>query len=495
MRQRTGYRVFGLAGCRWIVAGKSPARQPEAFLTTSGKWGSALKCGYDALAVQGRAEKPAYLFIHDGNIEIRDASAIWDGQLSKPAMLSSELGKGVSVLAIGQAAENQVAFATALAEGGASVSGGMGSIMGSKRLKAIAVAGSHRPKAAHPERLQKLVELLRQIRGSALEVPSPWRVPGVTVKENCYGCGIGCSRHAYPGDKGRRFKSFCQATGVYSKLAMDYFGKWNEVQLKAIQLCDGYGLDTAVMAPLILWLVNCYREGLVSEKETGLPFSKAGSEEFIEILTRKIALREGFGDTLARGTLEAAESLGNKAKALTVKYVATGTNENKDYDPRLILTTALLIATEPRKPVAQLHGISGNVLITWTSWARGIKDAFFTTDALREAACRFWGGPMAVDFSTYEGKALAAKKVQDRSYAQESLILCDLHWPMIVANFAGGLVGDPSLESQILWAITGQEIDEAGLNRMGERIGNLQRAVLLRQGWGGRGRPDPGLLF
>jgi aldehyde:ferredoxin oxidoreductase len=484
----TGF--FGLAGCRWIIGGKSPSRRPEAFSygNLGGKWGAALKyAGYDALAVQGKADRPVYLYIHDDKVEIRDASALWGkSAFDATDSIHEELGKGVCVLTIGPAAENMVVFATALADGGASVSGGMGSIMGSKNLKAIAVAGDRRPTAASPEKLQQLVEWLRQIRGSALEVPSPWRVAGITVKENCYGCGIGCSRHGYPGEKGRRYKSFCQATGVYSKPVMDYFGKWNEVQLKAIQLCDGYGLDTAVLAPLILWLIECFREGLISEAETGLPFSKAGSQEFIETLTRKISLREGFGDILARGTREAAETLGDRAKILTSKYVSTGTNENKDYDPRLILTTALLLATEPRKPVAQLHGISGNVLITWTNYARGMKEAFFTTEALREAAAKFWGGPLAVDFSTYEGKALAAKKVQDRSYAQESLILCDLHWPMIVANYGGSLVGDPSIESQILSAITGQEIDEAGLSLIGERIGNLQRATLLRQGWGGR---------
>jgi aldehyde:ferredoxin oxidoreductase len=484
----TGY--FGFAGCRWIICGKSPARQPEAFSygNLGGKWGSTLKyAGYDALAVQGKAEKPVYLFIHNNSVEIRDATGLWGkSTFDTIDAIKAELGEKVSVLAIGPAAENLVVFATILADGGASVSGGLGSIMGSKKLKAIVVAGERRLTAAHPEKLRLLSERFKQIKGSALEVPSPWRVAGITVKENCYGCGVGCSRHAYVGEKGRRYKSFCQATGVYSKPAMDFFGTWNEVQLKAIRLCDGYGLDTAVMAPLILWLIDCYRESLIGEKETGLPLAKAGNEEFIYILTRRIAFREGFGEILARGTLKAAETLGQRAKELTSKYIATGTNENKDYDPRLILTTALLFATEPRKPVSQLHGISGNILIMWANWARGMKDAFFSTTDLRKAASQFWGGPLAVDFSTYAGKALAAKKVQDRAYAQESLILCDLHWPMTAAYYGGSYVGDPTMESQILSAITGQEIDEAGLSRIGERIVNLQRAILLRQGWGGR---------
>ena len=91
-----------------------------------------------------------------------------------------------------------------------------------------------------------------------------------------------------------------------------------------------------------------------------------------------------------------------------------------------------------------------------------------------------------MDYTTYEGKALAAKKIQDRTYAKESLLLCDFLWPIIWIRFADDHTGDPAMESRVLSAITGEDIDEAGLNKIGERIFNLQRAVLLRQGWGGR---------
>lgn len=486
----TGF--FGLAGCRWVMCGKSPSRQPEVFSygNLGGKWGPALKyAGYDALAVKGQAEKPVYLYIHDGTAETKDASALWGlSAFDTAESIRAELGQGVSVLSIGPAAENLVVFATALADAGASVSGGIGSIMGSKKLKAIGVAGDSRPRAAHPGKLKLISELVKQIRGATFNGPSPWAIPGVTRPENCYGCGVGCSRQSYRGEKGRRFKSFCQASAVYTRPAMDYFGEWNEVTLLATRLCDAYGLDTVVMAPLISWLIDCYREDLISEEQTGLPLSRAGSAEFIEALTRKIALREGFGDILARGTLTAAAELGEKARELAEKYIATPNSETRDYDPRLIPTTALMLATEPRRPVSQLHGISGNILISWVSWATGAKDSFFSTDDLRTAAARFWGGEGAVDFSTCEGKALAAKKVQDRACMQESLVLCDVHWPMVVASAGNpaGHVGDPTLESQIHSAITGLETDEEELCRTGERIFNLQRAILLRQGWGGR---------
>jgi aldehyde:ferredoxin oxidoreductase len=486
----TGF--FGLAGCRWVMCGKSPSRQPETFLygNLGGKWGPALKyAGYDALTVQGQADKPVYLYIHDGIVETKDATKLWGlSAFDSLDGIRAELGKGVSVLTIGPAAENQVVFATALADGGASISGGIGSILGSKKIKAIAVTGDQRPKAAHPGKFQQIKEYLYKIRKSTFGGFSPWAVPGITVPENCYGCGVGCSRQSYKGEKGRRYKLFCQATGIYTQPAMDYYGETNDVPRKATMLCDGYGLDSAVMAPLISWLVNCYREGLITEAETGLPLSKAGSAEFIEMLTRNISLREGFGDLLARGTLSAAETLGEKAKELIPKFIATQNSETRDYDPRLIITTALLYATEPRRPVNQLHGISGNTLISWASWARGLEDSFFTTDDLCTVAERFWGGTKAVDFSTYEGKALAAKKVQDRSCVNESLVLCDVHWPMHVtsADNPTGHVGDPTLESQVYSAITGKETSEEELYQIGERIYNMHRAIQLQHGRNGR---------
>lgn len=486
----TGF--FGLAGCRWVICSKTPLRQPESFSygNLGGKWGSGLKySGFDALAVRGRAERPVYLYIHEGTVEMKDASSLWGlSTFATAEHITAELGKGVSVLAIGPAAESRVVFATALADAGASVSGGIPSVMGSKNLKAIAVAGNKRPKAAHHEKLKQLAEMVRQIRGSTFDGPSPWAIPGLTRQENCYGCGIGCSRQSYRGEDGRRYKNFCQAAGFYTMPAMNYYGKSSETPLLATRLNDSYGLDSASMAPLVSWLTDCYREGIITEAQTGLPLSKVGSEEFIEALTRVISHREGFGDVLAAGTLAAAATLGEKALELASKYVTNLTGETRDYDPRLILTTALMYATEPRRPVSQLHGISGNILISWASWANNAEGSFFSTTNLRTAAERFWGGAKAVDFSTYEGKALAAKKVQDRSCVNESLVLCDVHWPMTItsAECPAGHVGDPALESRIYSAVTGREPGEEELYRTGERIYNLQRAIQIRNGWGGR---------
>jgi aldehyde:ferredoxin oxidoreductase len=110
-----------------------------------------------------------------------------------------------------------------------------------------------------------------------------------------------------------------------------------------------------------------------------------------------------------------------------------------------------------------------------------------STDLVRWIGKTFWGSEEAADFSTYEGKALAAKKIQDREYAKESLILCDFAWPIKDVDCSEDHKGDPTIENRIYSAVTGRETDEAGLNTIGERVFNLQRAILTREGRVGRG--------
>jgi aldehyde:ferredoxin oxidoreductase len=177
--------------------------------------------------------------------------------------------------------------------------------------------------------------------------------------------------------------------------------------------------------------------------------------------------------------------VGPKAEQLLSASILTSANETRDYDPRLVLTNAILYATEQRRPINQVHELT-HALWMWLNWTQGQEDAFLSYDDLRIVAENFWGGAAAADFSDYEGKALAAKKIQDRAYAKESLILCDFLWPIIWVRFAENHAGDPTMESRVLSAITGKEMDEAELSKVGERIFNLQRAILLRQGGGGR---------
>jgi aldehyde:ferredoxin oxidoreductase len=471
-----------IAGNRWQVCGKSALSNPEAFSygNLGGRWGMELKfAGYDAVAVQGKADSLVYIFIHDGEAEIKDASHL-RGMTTYDTIdaIKAELGGEAIVATTGPAGENGVLFATIYGEGGASGSSGLGCVMGSKNLKAIAVKGSRKPVAANPERMQQIVERLKAARGPRRERPSVFGVPGVTTQQACYGCEAGCGRHMYPGEKNRAYKSFCQATNSFKKAVLDHYGKWNPAQLLGVRLCDANSLDSAVMEPIVNWLISCYKNGVITEQMTGLPLSQAGTPEFIEEVVRKITQREGFGDLLSQGVMAAAEKIGPRAVGLAHEFVHTRSGECKDYDPRMFITTSLMYATEPRRPIQQLHGISF-ALMAWLPFARGDKNATFTTDDFKALAGRFWGSEVACDFSTYAGKALAAKKVQDRAYIKDSLMVCDLAWLSQPAN-------DPGMEAEIYSAITGNEMDQAGLYLAGERICNLQRAVQLRLGWGGR---------
>jgi aldehyde:ferredoxin oxidoreductase len=478
-----------LAGSRWTICGKSPAIEPEFFSYANGggSWGVSLKFGgYDGLVIRGSSDKLVYLFIHDGICEIRDASFLRGKNAAEVReMLKAELGKEVRVLATGLAGENLVSFAGVLSDEETIGTSGFGGVMGSKKLKAIAVVGNQRPTAAHPERLEELVKYLFKLRAKH-PLPNKWYHEGRTKRQACWGCIAGCGRQTYKMDNGKLARFFCQVADMYEQSAINYYGSWNEVVVHAADLANNHALDSCVLEPMILWLGRCYQEGILGEQETGLPLSKIGSSEFIDTLIRKICLREGFGDVLARGTIKAAGIVGKGSKELIADSVITRGNDLTMYDPRLYIATALLYATEPRKPIQQLHEIVG-LLHYFNKQAETVSEAL-SAEAIDDIAEKFWGSHAAADYSTVEGKALAAKKIQDRTYAKESLVLCDMNWPILVWTSGDGKIriGDPAIESQIFSAITGRETDEKGLNKLGERIFNLQRAILLREGWGGR---------
>lgn len=478
----------GFAGNRWKVCAKSPLGKPESFshCNLGERWGSFLKfAGYDALAVRGKADRPVYLYIDNGSVEIRDAAYLWGlNTFDTIDTLQSELGGNVSVMTIGPAGENLIPFSNIMTELNASGSGGMGAVMGSKNLKAIAVTGKKRPVAAHPETVRELVKTIRDKR-PRMGMPSMWAVPGLTSDHACYGCGIGCSRQWYRDENGRRYKSLCQASNMYENMVIKYTGKNSGARLLATRLCDGYGLDTTVMQSMIEFLEGCFEEGLISEKETGLPLSRVGSPEFIEELTRITTLEEGFGAVLARGIIPAAAEIGTRAEGMLHRFVATSGSEKKDYDPRLFITTGIFYATEPRRFIHALHEVCSLVMMWLGVDTKNKPGEMFPADRLRRVAADVWGSELAADFSTYEGKALAAKTVQDRVYAKECLVLCDLRWTMTQAARSLG-TGDNVRESQVYAAITGNDVDQAELYRIGERVFNLNRAIILREGRQGR---------
>lgn len=479
--------VSGVAGSIWAVCGKSPALNPEQFCHChlGGRWGVQLKsAGYDGLVIQGEAEGPTYLLIRDNTAEIRDGSWIWGkGAIEAREILKRKLGNSVSVVAIGPAGENRVSFATLLADNDASGSSGLGAVMGAKKLKAIAVKGSVNTKVANPDKLRQLNRHVRELK-KGMPLPDMGLVKGPNMKKDfCYGCPGGCSRATFEASDSQKGKFMCGSGVFYQEIARFYYGEWNEVPFRANKLCDDYGLDTSAVHPLIIWLSRCYRAGILTEESTGLPLTKMGSLEFIETLIKKISLRDDFGDVLAQGANRSAEIVGGGSKDLLTGYILK--DRLLHHDPRVFITTALLYSMESRPTPGPFSEVAGP-LVNWLDWVRKHEQAFVSSEVIRNIAKRFFGSELAVDFSTYEGKALAAKKIQDREFIKNGLILCTFAWPITTVRHSADHVGDPTLESKLFSAVTGKDADEEVFDKLGERIWNLQRAILSREGHRGR---------
>ncbi len=476
----------GLAGSRWVVCGKSPATAPHLFshANLGGSWGAELKAaGFDALIIQGKAENPAYLLIEDGKIAIKDAARLWGkGAVQTRQLLKGEHGDDFRVVATGPGGDNMTTLATLLADNDSSGSGGFGGVMGSKHLKAIAVRGTGMMRAARPERLQELLEQVAALRKDAPHSDSG--VGGDGRTDHCAGCTDECNRGLYEAADGSKGKFMCSSSSFYKELALRYYGEQNDVPFFANRLCDDYGLNTKSVVPIIEWLQRCHEEGLVTEESTDLPLAKIGSLEFIQTLLENISFRRGFGEVLAQGIHQAAREVGGRAGELIYDDVNKA-GERMTYAPKAYITTGLLYAVDPRQPIQQLHEVI-RLGILWARWAKGLPKANLSSSVFRAIAGRLWGSEIAADFSTYAGKALAAKMIQDRQLAKECLLLCDNVWPIVYVEHSADHVGDPTLESKIFAAITGRDISEDELYRVGERLLNLQRAILTREGRRGK---------
>jgi aldehyde:ferredoxin oxidoreductase len=267
---------------------------------------------------------------------------------------------------------------------------------------------------------------------------------------------------------------------------MKLHGHLTEASFQATMLVNENSLGAGELLFLLFWLEKCFEQGVLSERDTELPLSEMGSIEFLETMIKKICFREGFGAVLAEGVLRASKIYGKESQEIVRDFLTYTGRPASPYSPKVFIPSSLIYATEPRPFLAELHEVS-EPLTKWAIWyvSKGEK-SYVSTEVLRKIGEKFWGSEKAVDFSTYEGKALAAVKIQNRQLAKESLILCDFAWPVFDDASTEDHVGDPSLESQLLSAVTGREIDEKELDHIGERIFTLNRAILLREGRKGR---------
>jgi aldehyde:ferredoxin oxidoreductase len=462
--------------------------KPEGFCygNLGGFFAPALKkAGYDGVVVTGCAERPCYVCIHDGKAEIRDAAALWGkGMYAVGDALRDTHGEGVRFVTTGEAGENQCRNAALMTDHEGSATAGFGAVMGSKNLKAVAVVGTGRPAVAKPEELTELNRLTIQLsqRGT-LRMPVPKEQMRHTGKASCYQCGMDCIRSTFRTASGKETIGKCHSLVFYMPWVGMKPDEPIDTAVDATHICNDFSFCTMEIDNIITWLQACYASGDLTDADTGLEMAKIGSGAFFERLITMTARREGFGDILAEGLLRAAERVGGQGLAnLTPNMSGSGIGMGSAYAPRMYVTTALLYAMEPRQPIAMLHEVS-YMIARWLLHRIRPQLSPTTSEVFRAAATRFWGNDQAWDLTVYEGKAQATAMIQDRNYVKDSLVLCDASWPIMDSFNTPDHVGDPTLESKLFTAATGVDTDAEELLRYGERIFNLQRGILLCEGW------------
>ncbi len=348
---------------RYIVSARSPLTNAYGESEAGGFWGPELKmAGFEAIIVTGRAPQPVYLWVHDGQAEIRPANHLWGRETAQVQdAIRSELGdEKIRVLQIGIAGENLVRYA-GLTNDLRHFNGrnGMGAVMGSKNLRAVAVRGRRRYQAlAHnPE---ALIELGRKLAKGVHENPLSWDLqrrgtPGLveplntggilptrnfrqgvfenvddlkweayekqllTARRSCYACAIRCKREVavdgqvslYGGPEYESVGAFGPNCGI------------NDLQAiaKANELCNAYMLDVISTGATIAFAMECFEHGLIGLDDTGGLELCFGNAEAMLTMVEQIARRQGLGNLLAEGSRRAAEIIGGEAKffAMQVK--------------------------------------------------------------------------------------------------------------------------------------------------------------------------------
>jgi aldehyde:ferredoxin oxidoreductase len=431
-----------------------------------------------------------YLSITGEQVELRDARHLWGlGNHRTHELVRQECGKQARIMSIGPGGENRTRIGVIFTDSAGSASMGFGSVMGSKNLKAIAVRGSGRIPVADSATIQDIRATIKRMTGKGFFnlYGTPLTIAGSEVVKyvHCHGCPQGCWRSLQRVPGGFEDIRKCQTNVFYSLWDRKLHGQPTEASFRAATIANDYSLCVMDVAFLLMWLDRCIAAGLLTERDIELPLADMGSREFFEAFCRKICSRQGFGEVLAQGTIRAAEQVGGKALEIARNFLIP-TGRAIAYGPKVFILSALIYATEPRPFITELHEVC-EPLTKWALWytSKGAK-TYVSTEVVRNIAKRFWGSEQAADFTTYDGKAQASLLIQNRAYAKESLILCDFAWPLYDDASTQDHVGDPTMESRLLSAVTGRDIDSRELNHIAERIFTLNRAILLREGRQGR---------
>jgi aldehyde:ferredoxin oxidoreductase len=491
----TGAPISG--NSRVSVTAKSPISEMADASEAGGFFPAELKfTGFDGIVIHGTSRTPVYLWIHDGEVDLRDASALM-GKFTADVedAIRAELNdKRIQVMQCGPAAERGVRF-SALVNNANRVNGrgGMGLVMASKNLKAIAVRGRNRPELANPDTVAALARWGAQNvddsgvagfkrLGTANMLTSQDAVGGLPTNnwssgtlenaeaiggermletilkttDSCYACAVRCKRvvevtegpfQANPRYGGPEYESI-SALGSYCGIAN------LEAIAHANQLCNMYGMDTIACGGTIAWAMDCFEHGLITAEDTGGINLRFGNAEALVQMVEMIGERKGFGKLLGEGSQRAAEALGLGQDLV----VATKGREFPAHMPQVKRAFALLYAVNP-------GGADHTVCEHETSYARypegmaalGLMDPQ-PTDILN---------PEKVRYALYSQRIISAL---------DSVCGCKFVWGPAWQLFSTEQWVDA------LKAITGWSISLWELMKVGERRINLLRTFNAREG-------------
>jgi len=359
--------------CRVSVDTKNVFTGGKGSANGGGHFGAELKyAGFDHVVITGKAQKPVYLWIHDGDVEIRDASSVWGKTTYETEeILQKELGDdGVKVASIGPAGENLVKGSTVIFDSCKVAGGsGVGCVMGDKKVKALAVRGHGSVNVAQPERFLSAVKVARaKIMASPSALPMRGAIISLWLPDNpawdlatvirngqdegwpmekrerlagkdtgvasyikrvlaCFSCPVGgipfqeIEEGKYKGTQGSGY--WLNSLGYSERFDVDDPAASLRWHLRANQL----GLDGDVTSVVSSWAFECYQKGLLTKEDTDGLELEWGNEDAMVKLLDKIAYRDGFGDFLADGVKEASRKLGKGSEAFALHVKGQDTVE------------------------------------------------------------------------------------------------------------------------------------------------------------------------
>lgn len=495
----TGAPVPGAS--RFTVAARSPLTGGYGEAEAGGWWGPEFKkAGFDAIIIKGKSPKPVYLWIHNGEVELRDASNLW-GMITGDCQdaIRDELGDSkIRVLQIGPGGENLVKYACITNElkhfNGRT---GMGAVMGSKNLKAVAVRGTKNIEIADEDSTKGIIKWLRENyvykphdmhdEGTSRLVPAlseggilPTRnfrqgsfenaldISGTRMNETilvrrgtCYACSVTCKREVEVNERG------FQATKKYGGPEYETIGSLGSLcgvgDLAAIsmgnEICNKYTIDTISAGVAIAFAMECYENGILTKEDTDGIELKFGNAEAMVQMTEMIGKREGLGNILAEGVKRAAEIIGKGSE----KYAMHSKGQE-------------LPMHEPRGKRSLLYAYS----ISPTG-ADHMEAPHDVTYELASADENHALSPLGLQESV-DVLDMGPKKVRAFFYAK---ILDDFYNSIGMCDFVASPIGPLSVSKVVEYirAVTGWDTSLWELMKVGERANTMMRVFNNREGF------------